>query len=184
MKGAGQGAVIVKTAFVGDIGYRAVAFPQQTGGLRDSGLDDELIGSQAEDAFDEPGEANGGQTGAAGERTGRDGLVAMGFEVFQRAGKAGGDGFTIAGRPQIARDTHYSDDEAGMVAHGKLGRQTPTTPAMRIPVQFQMVNDGPARAKDGLVLVRIKLGQFFGENFAHMTAKQIVLVPAAASFHE
>ena len=47
-----------------------------------------------------------------------------------------------------------------------------------------MVYDRSSRSKNGLILDGIKLSQFFGKNFLHMTTQQFLLVAAAAAFNE
>src|SRR6266478_1831354 len=89
-----------------------------------------------------------------------------------------------ARRAQVARNPHYPDDGAGMVAHRKFGRQAPAGPAMGVPMQFEMVNYRTPGAGHGLVLAGIKLGQLFGKDLAHLTTEKIMLVLAAAAFHQ
>jgi len=75
----------------------------------------------------------------------------VGFEEFQSAGEAGRNAFAIARSAQIPGDSDDTDDDAVMIAHREFRRQTPTGPAMRVPMQFQMIDDRAAGADNGLV---------------------------------
>ena len=55
---------------------------------------------------------------------------------------------------------------------------------MGVPVQFQMIDDCATSADDRLVLVGVKLGEFFREDFLNMTSKQFLLVAATTTFDE
>ena len=176
--------MIVKAAIVSDVRHWPISFDEQAGSGGQPGLHDELVWSDAEDAFDEAGEPDRRQAGAFRERTGRNGFIAMGLEKFQRAGEAGRDALAIARSAQIPRDSNDADDDAVMIAHRQFGRQTPARTSMGVPVQFQMIDDCATSADDRLVLVGVKLGEFFREDFLNMTSKQFLLVAATTTFDE
>ena len=94
--------MIVKAAIVSDIRDWPIGFNEEAGSGGESRLHDELVGSDSEDALDEAGKADRWQACAFGQRTGGNGIVAVGFEIFQGAGEAGWDAFAIAGRAQIS----------------------------------------------------------------------------------
>lgn len=150
--------MIVEAAIVGDISDGTIGFDEEASGSGEPSLHDELVGGDAENAFDKSREANRGEAGTSGERTRRDGVIAMGFEIFQSAGEAGGDTFAVTGSAQIAGNADDTDDDAEMIAHRKFGRETPAWATMRVPMEFQMVDDPAAGADDVLILDGVKLG--------------------------
>src|SRR2546427_7721677 len=108
----------------------------------------------------------------------------MAFEIFQRASQAGWNGGTVTGRPQVARDANDSDNSAGLVAQGQFGGQTPARTTAGIPMQFQVLDDGPARASDRLILRSIEFSQFLGKDFTHMATQQLPLFLQTAAFDQ
>src|SRR5438093_813683 len=108
----------------------------------------------------------------------------MGFEIFQGAGETGWNSFAIARSAQIARDPDDADNDSVLVAHRQLGREAPAGTAMRIPMQFQMVDERAASAKNDLVLSGVKLSKFFWKDFVDVTPKEFLFVAATTAFDE
>jgi hypothetical protein len=71
-----------------------------------------------------------------------------------------------------------------MIAHGELGGQAPAGPAMRVPMQFQMIDDAATGANDGLVLNGVKFGEFFGKDFLHVATQEFLFIAATATFDQ
>jgi len=71
-----------------------------------------------------------------------------------------------------------------MIAHGKFRRQTPTGPTMRVPMQFQVIDDGAAGADDGLVLDSVKRGELFWKDLLHMSSEQFLFVTATTTLDQ
>ena len=67
-----------------------------------AGLGDELVRCHTEDTLDQPGEADRRKPRMPRQRSRRDGVRAMRFQIFQRCRQAFRDGFTVAGRAEIA----------------------------------------------------------------------------------
>ena len=93
--------MIVKAAIIGNVRDRPIGFNEQASGGGEAGLHNKLVGGDAEDAFNQPGEANRRQARAPGKGAWGNGFIAMGLEKFQRAGEAGRDAFAIARSAQI-----------------------------------------------------------------------------------
>ena len=108
----------------------------------------------------------------------------MGLKEFQSAGETGGNTFAITWSAQIPRGSDDTGDDTVMIAHREFRRQTPTGPAMRVPMQFQMIDDRAASADNGLVLIGVKFGQFFRKNFLHVPAKEFLFIAATTTFDE
>src|SRR5437899_1642548 len=71
-----------------------------------------------------------------------------------------------------------------MIAHRKFCRQTPAGAAMRVPMQFQMIDNRAASADDSLVLAGVKFRQLFRKDLLNMTPEQFFFVAAPAAFDE
>src|SRR5258707_2210757 len=55
---------------------------------------------------------------------------------------------------------------------------------MGVPMQLEMLDDGPARAQNQLVLVRVELSQTFGEYFEDVTPEQVFFLATTAAFDQ
>jgi len=144
--------MVIKPARAGDIRNAAVRFGEQVSGGSQTRLHDELIGSQPEDALEQPRKANGGQSGETRQRPGRDGFVAVVLQILKRGHEAGWDALPIPGCPQVARDPDHADNLAERIFHWQLGREAPAGTAARVPMQFKVVDDRVAGSKHCLVL--------------------------------
>ena len=101
-KSTSKSAMVVKAAIVSDIRDRPISFDKQSSSGGQPGLHDELVGGDAEDAFDEAGETNRRQPCAFRERARGNRVVTVGLKVFQSTGEAGGDALAVARSPQIS----------------------------------------------------------------------------------
>ena len=67
LKAAGQCAMVVETTGASDFRNGILRLGEEFGGGAQAGLEDKLVGREAEDPFDEPGKAGVRQAGLPGE---------------------------------------------------------------------------------------------------------------------
>ena len=104
--------------------------------------------------------------------------------MLQRREQAGGNLRRLPQRVQVAREAHQPDDFPRGIAQGQLRGQTPAGAAVRIPVEFELVDDRAAGAQHLFILRGVARAQFGGENVSHMAAQQIAFAAQAAAFDQ
>jgi hypothetical protein len=180
-EGTGHCAMIIKAALVGDVCYGPVGFCEQASRAADPGLHDQLIGTESENTLDQACKSNGRQAGAARQRTGGEGFVAVCFEVFKGTHQTWGNDFAKPGGAQITGNADDADNGALIVAHGKLGGQTPSWASMRVPMQFEMIDHCAAGTQNGLVLGGIEIGEFPRKDLPDLSSQELAFVLQTAA---
>jgi hypothetical protein len=108
----------------------------------------------------------------------------MSFKIFQSAGETGRDAFAIARCAKISGNSDDADDDAMVIAHRQLGRQTPTRASMSVPMKFQMIDNGAPGADNSLVLIGVKLREFFGEYLLYVATEKFLLIAATTAINQ
>lgn len=176
--------MVVKATGKGDFGNGIRRIGEELGSDAQACLEDELVGCEAENPFDEPGKAGGLQAGVPGENGGREVVIEVRLKVFHRFDEARWDGAAPAGHSQVAGYADDPNDVSPRVEDGELGRQAPAGFPPGVPVHVQMVHERLARAQDLLVLLGIDFGKFLRKDLGDSSAQQLVLLFEPASLDE
>ena len=107
--------MIVKAAGHRDVRDLLPGLAQKSRGRGQPRLRDELDGRESEEPLDQPRETHRRQPGPLRQRTRRDRLGVMRFEIFQHRRDRRRQTPRIARLAQIARDAHEPDDFAAPI---------------------------------------------------------------------
>jgi hypothetical protein len=151
----------------------------------EAGLGNQLMRSQAENAFDEPREPDSRQPSMTRQRRRRDRFRILCFEVFQRSRQPRGYDVAVARRPQIAGDAHYSDDFAVAITH-RAAWLLSTSPERRRMYQCsskRSMIDCPLR-RTAFILPGVTFGQFLRKKVSHVATKHILFLAQTATLDQ